>query len=250
MKKRIIATALALVLLASGCSSPAAETVSEAKAAPFLPTTSLAEDLGINPKPFTSNLEKLQKSYDFYEVNEASAGGDLDYSLDWAGQFNSVGTLSDEGHASNRERDKVNLAFNGPDIDVNLDGSTSFFVFMTINSKGAEVTAFCNGILFEVAGEAFKIPGEEDCFDNRMDEFSFDSFGFFFGESYAGTAGNDKVMRMFKLLAQNSFTVKVVDVDGKEHIFTFDKSREFPSPQDYFRIAFEAELAVKAGLGY
>jgi hypothetical protein len=249
MKKSLIAATLAMVLLVSGCASPAAEVVAEVEA-PFLPTTSLTQGLGINPKPFTSDLDKLQKSYDFYEVTEASAGGDLDYSLDWQGQFGSVGTLSDEAQASNRERDQVNLAFNAPDLEVYLDGTTSFFVFLTINSQGEEVTAFCNGILFEVAGEAFKIPGEEDCFDNRQDEFSFDSFSFFFGDNYSWDSENAEVTRMFQLLAQNSFRVKVVDTEGKEHVFTYDISREFPSPQDFFRIAFEADLAVKAGLGY
>jgi hypothetical protein len=249
MKKSFVAGSLALLLLVSGCASPAVKVVAEVEA-PFLPTTSLTEGLGIKPKPFTSDLDKLQKSYDFYEVTEASAGGDLDYSLDWQGQFRSVGTLSDEAHASNRERDKVSLAFNGIDIKVYLDGTTSFFVFMTLNSQGAEVTAFCNGILFEVAGEAFKIPGEEDCFDNAVDEFTFDSFSFFFGDNYSWESENAEVTRMFQLLAQNSFRVKVVDTDGKEHVFTYDITRKFPSPQDFFRIAFEAELAVKAGLGY
>lgn len=249
MKKRLFAASLAMVLLVSGCASPAAEVAAEVEA-PFLPTTSLTEGLGIEPKLFTSDLEKLKKSYEFYEETEAYAGSDYDYSLDWQGQFERVGTLSDEGHASNRERDKVSLAFNAPDIKVYLDGTTSFFVFMTINSQGNEVTAFCNGILFEVAGEAFKIPGEEDCFDNRVDEFSFDSFSFFFGDNYSWDSENAEVTRMFQLLAQNSFRVKVVDTDGKEHVFTYDISREFPSPQDFFRIAFEADLAVKAGLGY
>lgn len=249
MKKKLFAVTLALVLLFSGCASPAVVTP-ESEVAPFLPTTSLTVGLGIIPKPFTSDLKKLQKSYEFYEVTEASAGGDLDYSLDWQGQFRSVGTLSDEAHASNRERDKVNLAFNAPNIKVYLDGTTSFFVFLTINSQGDEVTAFCNGIVFEVAGEAFKIPGEEDCFDNAVDDFSFDSFSFFFGDNYSWDSNNAEVTRMFQLLAQNSFRVKVVDTNGKEHVFTYDISREFPSPQAFFRIAFEADLAVKAGLGY
>ena len=89
------------------------------------------------------------------------------------------------------------------------------------------------------------------CSINLDDEFDFDSNYDSFGDkSFDEEYNNSNLYRMYQLMAQNSFKVKLVDTVGKEHVFSFDIGSGSPSPQDFFRIAFEAEKAVKLGLGY
>ncbi len=108
------------------------------------------------------------------------------------------------------------------------------------------IEAFCNGILVEVAGEAFKLPSSEACptrsyLDSGVDLEIFSLFG---------DLGN---RRMLMLMSQNPFTIKVVGVDGKERAFFYSGEKGSWSKwsvQDYIRIGLEAEQAVLLGHGY
>jgi hypothetical protein len=253
---KLLTSVIMTVLITAGCASAPSVPVEESKPEVFLPKTSLSEDLGLQPEPLTDDPAALLDSYERFEVNEYNSGSDIDYSMTWDESglnFKSVGVLSNDAQASNRERDQVNLVFDAFDISVKMDGGVDFVAFVTLRSKGEEVVAFCNGILVEVKEEAFKFPGSEhgDCEDKLYDEFDFDFTVFTFGDkSYDEEYENSRTYRMFQLMSQNTFTVKVVDTTGKEHVFIFDVQRDYPSPQAYFRIAFEAEKAVKLGLGY
>jgi len=252
-KARLTVFSVSMVLLISGCSSSTSSQVEEAEQEVFLPKTSLVEGLGIQPEPFTDNEKTLRKSFEMFKVYEYASGSDVDYTLGWKDEsIKRLGILSDEAKASNRERDQVNLVFNALDIKVYMDGGVELGSFMTLNSKGSEVIAFCNGLLVEVSNEAFKLPKMyDDCSNNLTDEYDFDSHYELFGDkTYDQEYDDSKIYRMYQLMAQNSFKIRLVDTTGKEHVFSFDIERDYPSPQDLFRIAFEAEKAVKLGLGY
>jgi hypothetical protein len=215
-------------------------------------------DVELVAKPFTDNVEILKESYSQFKVFESAGDGEEDYSLTYEKPISSVGILSDAARASNRKRDAVNLVFDAPTVTVYRDGTTSFFAYISLHAEDREVVAFCNGIVFEVSGEAFAFPGEDACEESLYDQYNFDSVAFSFGDHFDNSATygdefvaeNSKELRLFQLLAQNSFVVRLVDANAKEHVFSFDIAREFPSPQDLLRLAFEAEKAVKLGFGY
>jgi hypothetical protein len=226
---------------------------------PISPKTSLPYDLGVEPNSVTDDVDTLINSYSLFLVDEASSG-EKDYSLKYHRTPDFSTVFSDASIASNRERDRVWLQFKGPSVEVYLDGQTEMSLFLSLYSSSEELIAFCNGIIFEVAGEAFYVPGESSdlCDSHRSDQYTFDYRFFYFGEKQ-GTGYTDAVnldeedpdlTRMFQLLSQNPFVVRIVDTNSKEHVFSCDLSGEFPTPQDLMRFAYEAEKAVKLGFGY
>jgi hypothetical protein len=257
---KLLTSVMMTVLITAGCASAPSVPVEESKPEVFLPTTTLSDDLGLQPGPLTDDTAVLTESFEKYEVYE-NASNDLwcdncDYSLKWddgGRDISRVGVLSNEAQASNRQRDQVSLVFEPFEVKVKMDGVVEFSAYISLISQGEEVVAFCNGILVEVLEEAFKFPGSkyEDCTDQLYDKFDFDLTVFLFGDnSFDDGYENLRTYRMFRLMSENTFTVKIVDTNGKEHVFVFDIQRDYPSPQGYFRIAFEAEKAVKLGLGY
>ena len=243
--KKAKITALALVVgLLTSCAAP--ETIEDTEI-PFLPTSSFPSGLNTQPSEITNDVNQLKKSFDSYRLKEGP-GGEIDYYLYWGDtQYNGAGEQSEESMKANRERDRVSLAFYAPDIDVLVDGRANIKFFLKFDPHGKNILTLCNGMLFEVAGEAIKVPTGmlETCDLEEADDQSRMYF----------TATDDKthdaeIKRLFTLLSQNTFVIRLMDTDHKEYVFTFDKNRDYPSPQAFFKTALEAEKAISLGLGY
>lgn len=243
---KIVPVILGLTLM-TGCAT--AEPAPIADEIPFLPSSNLPSEIGTQPQEFSSDSNILLKAYKAYRVQEGPGDG-IDYYLYWNDKtYNGAGEQSLESKTSNRERDRISLAFYAPDIDVLTSGKTNIKFFLKFDSHGQNVLTLCNGILFEVAGEAIKVPTTmlNTC---DVEEYGEQSRMYFTGSEGRSASENNEVIRLFSLLAQNSFTVRLVDQTGKEHVFVFDKDRPYPSPQAFFKTAFEAAKAVSIGLGY
>lgn len=209
--------------------------------------TDLPFELGIQPEGFSDDLEVLESAYLEYDIEEGD--GDVrDYELrsDERG-----GTLSDAAHASRRDRDKVNLVFRKPDLLVMMDGSVFATVLISLSSEAGDIQALCNGLLVEVAGEAFLLGSGVKC-TNQEAFTGFETAAFTLSDR-----SNSEVFRAFQLMAQNPFLVRVIDLEGTEHSFTFRDPDEIEParlresrPQIFLTRAFEAKKYVELGYGY
>ena len=249
-KNAFVPLALIFSLAISGCSAPLDSQTSEhEEVIPFLPTSSLPSDINVQPREFTSDLDKLTSSYNAFDLEEGP-GGRIDYYLYWSDKtFTGAGEQSEKSLLTTRERDQISLAFYAPDIEVLTDGRVNIKFLFKFDPHGKNLLTLCNGVLIEVAGEAIKLPTSvlETCdLEKPGDQYRLYQTA---GE-YSTAAEDAEVTRVFGLLAQNTFTVRLVDQTGEEHVFNFDKSRKYPSPQAFFTKAFEAAKAVKMGLGY
>lgn len=249
-KKYFLPIALVFSLALSGCSTGPASSIAEQEGViPFLPTSELPSDVNIQPSEFTADLKKLKASYNSFDLKEGP-GGRIDYYLNWGDKtYTGAGEQSEKSLLTTRERDLISLAFYAPDIEVLTDGRVNIKFLFKFDPHGKNLLTLCNGVLIEAAGEAIKLPTSvlETCDLETPDDQTrlYQTAGEF------STATEDaEVTRVFGLLAQNTFTVRLVDQNGEEHIFNFDKSRKYPSPQAFFTKAFEAAKAVKMGLGY
>ena len=241
------------VLLISGCASVVPEQIQEPEVSVFLPTTSLTEGLGVMPKPLSESKKQLKASFNKYEVDEAPPGSDVDYYLNWGDQISRDLRLSDTSLEADRDRDKVSLDFDAISLTAFLDGRVELRITMVLVAEAGPITAFCNGILIEVANEAFKLPSKSpSCLYDETDQYDFDLEQFILTPiSVNQSDGSAEELRMFQLMSQNTFRVKVIDVDGNEHVFTFDSDRYVNNNFQYFlKTALEAEKAIQSGLGY
>jgi hypothetical protein len=241
------------VLLISGCASVVPEQIQDPEVPVFLPKTSLTEGLGVMPNPLSESEEQLKASFNKYEVDEAPAGSDVDYYLNWGDLISKDLRLSDASLEADRDRDKVSLYFDAISLTAFLDGRVELRITMVLVAKAGPITAFCNGILIEVANEAFKLPSKSpSCLYDETDQYDFDLAQFILTPISANQSdGSAEELRMFHLMSQNTFRVKVVDVDGNEHVFTFDSDQYVNNDFQYFlKTALEAEKAIQSGLGY
>lgn len=219
----------------------------------FFPKSSLPTDLNVQPEPVTDDLETLEAAYKKFTVEEYSGEGSTDYRLENNSSAKSfTGKLSDFARESNRERDRVWLTGHTSSITVEMDGETYFRFYMFLKSANDDVYGMCNGILVEVAGEAIELYGGGTCEET---EFGFDSHGFTIYQPGKAYIEND-LRRAFMLMSQNPFVVKIVDLDGVEHIFTFEapetleESSRNRAAQSVIATAFQAEKYVELGFGY
>jgi hypothetical protein len=240
------------VLLISGCASVVPEQTQDPEVPVFLPTTSLTEGLGVMPNPLSESEEQLKASFNKYEVDEAPAGSDVDYYLNWGDLISKDLRLSDASLEADRNRDKVSLQFDAISLTAFLDGRVKLRITMVLVAEAGPVTAFCNGILIEVANEAFKLPSKSpSCLYDDTDQYDFDLAQFNLTPISANQSdGSATELRMFQLMSQNTFRVKVIDVDGNEHVFTFDIDQYDNDVQYFLKTALEAEKAIQSGLGY
>jgi hypothetical protein len=253
----LLFTVLGLTLQLAGCADSTYSNSGSSEPVPFLPTSNLPTGLDQLPAPLTSDVEQLKTSFSLFSIDEASAG-DEDYYMEWddtddyslGGKF-----LNPE---SSRKRDQATLTIAPPSLTVYREDSdfpVRTYVSWGLSFKTGDqnesqlygIEAFCNGILVEVSGEAFKLPSDEACPSTLYLKHGVDveSFGLF-GE-------DPDSRRMLMLMSQNPFTIKVVGVDGKERSFFYDGEKGVWSKwsvQDYIRIGLEAEQAVLLGYGY
>lgn len=281
MKKSIgfvkVSLALSMLVLSSGC---AAEPVSEASSqfaeiaeestgtpkpiqddAPKLSSELPWGNLSVEPGEIPQDDSELRRALTFFEVVEGLGGdhsGAVDYEYEWDNQQRYAGVQSRGSTSSNRDRDYVALYFWGPDVEVLMNGKTSVWFGFYLDSHEDRIKALCNGVLFEVKEHAFRIPGWQTCSDGDYKYADYDMMPVGVTDAVDG--------HLIRLLATNGFVAKVLDTDGKEHVFDFPFVRALDvdescdgsssivkcnwSAQDFLTIALQAEEAVSRGLGY
>jgi len=217
--------------------------------------SSLPRDPVARLSPITDDLEKLQASLDLFKYEEGD-GDYLDYELKYMGprarELESVAAL-----ASNRERDGVTLSIDPYSLWIPMNGAPTIWTFVSFEKTEMDRRdqALCQGMLFEVAGEAIylKKTMRSDAYELTATcelplENNFEIRGLF-GTNHTNEEielwpeEDGTIYRLLQLLTEHPFTVRVLDLRGTEHVFISDE----PLP---YRAAFEAEKAVKSGLGY
>lgn len=205
-------------------------------------------------QPNTKDLKRALSFFDFVEED----GDSYDYSLEWSSTQRMSSVLSDAALESNRERDRVSFNFYTPSISVDMNGEVTWMSTVIGFTAADEFNkALCNGVMFEVLERSFFIAGRNNCegTDYLGEEYDLDIFNY---DQFEPTTRH-----LVTLLASNPFKVKVVDIEGTLHEFTFNNDGEYLSnpkcdgssycalsAQDLFTIALDAEEAIAQGLGY
>lgn len=252
---------LVFALLSAGCASTIQPSVSQVEEIvtdnslqqELRPSSTLPSGLGIEPIPLSDDLSVLEESYGMFRIEESS--GDNDYYLWWDGSTLGTETIkSQHAIASERERDNVvQMKFGAPTIIVRMDGSHWMGWSITLYSSGPEKLAIRNGVIVEVAGESFLVketglePGMTFLTDRTPD---YENGVVLLRSDDENSA---ELFRMFKLMAQNPYTARVIDQKAVEHVFVFDSDFESLSVMPVQKVlthAFNAVKYIELGYGY
>ena len=273
-KPRVIGLITGLVFALSACSSQI-QTERDDKVLGDTPLNSvqvLPEDSGNKKSPWNSQFpqgvfsiepgyidfdsDSLQRALTYFDPQEDRDGTSLDYTYVFNG-YEWLEKESRNSQESNRDRDKTILyLWKSPEVKVFTSGRTQLQLNFRFYTPEGITQGFCRGMIIEVAGRSITLPPLIPCDSpNPLQDRNIHEY-------YFWDVDNQRDNHILRILATNSFVIRLMDENGIEHVFDFELASSIAANQDcdgwscrltahdLFTLGLQTNRAIELGMGY